>query len=382
MPAPERVPAAAAADAAAETAVGAAAGVQPDWQPDILGDGYVQHTLDLGVDPDGEGSVAAVLVRRETRADEAVHGAVLYVHGFSDYFFQTELADFAAARGLAFYALDLRKCGRARRPGQTGHYVSDLAFYDEELERSLAIVTSDHPDLPVVLAAHSTGGLVLPLWLDRRRAAGRVAPVAGLVLNSPWFDLQGKPVHRGPLTQLLRVLAKVTPKSPLKLPPSTTYGDSLHVSSHGEWEFDLDLKPLNGFPITPGWLNAVRRGHARLHHGLDIGVPSLVLRSDRTHFASSWSERADRADTVLDVAQIARWAGCLGNETTVVPIPGARHDVLLSESDAREQAYATIGAWLDQRHPAAATVVEVEVEAETEAADVPSPEDEAAVPTS
>ena len=42
---------------------------------------------------------------------------MLYVHGFSDYFFQTALADFFAARGLAFYALDLRKSGRARRPG-------------------------------------------------------------------------------------------------------------------------------------------------------------------------------------------------------------------------------------------------------------------------
>ena len=99
---------------------------------------------------------------------------------------------------MAFYALDLRKSGRARRPGQTAHYVSDLALYDDELERALAIVADAHPGLPVVLAAHSTGGLIVPLWLDRRRAAGRVAPVAGLVLNSPWFDLQGKPVAARP----------------------------------------------------------------------------------------------------------------------------------------------------------------------------------------
>lgn len=322
---------------------------EPDWQPDILGDGYAQHTIDLGADPDGEGSVAAVLVRRASRPDESVRGALLYVHGFSDYFFQTELADFAAARGLAFYALDLRKCGRARRPAQTAHYVSDLALYDAELERSLAIVAEAHPGLPVVLMAHSTGGLVLPLWLDRRRVAGRVAPVAGLILNSPWFDLQGKPFQRGPLTQALRVLARVAPLRALKLPPSTVYGDSVHIGSHGEWEFDTELKPLTGFPVTHGWLNAVRRGHARLHRGLDVGVPSLVLRSDRSHWTRTWSQQADRADTVLDVEQIARWSGCLGNETTVVPIPGARHDVVLSERDARERAYAEMGAWLDRQ---------------------------------
>jgi alpha-beta hydrolase superfamily lysophospholipase len=149
-----------------------------DWEPDILGPGYSQHELELGVDPDGEGTIAAVLVRRDPAADEVARGAVLYVHGFSDYFFQTELADAFAAQGLAFYALDLRKCGRARRPGQTAHYVSDLALYDDELERALAIIAAAHPGLPVIIAAHSTGGLITPLWLDRRRARGQVAPVA------------------------------------------------------------------------------------------------------------------------------------------------------------------------------------------------------------
>ena len=104
------------------------------WTADVLGDGYQQRRIDLGDDPDGEGEVEAVLVRREVRADEQVTGAVLYVHGFSDYFFQTDLADFFAARGLAFYALDLRKSGRSRRPGHTAHYASDLAAYDAELD--------------------------------------------------------------------------------------------------------------------------------------------------------------------------------------------------------------------------------------------------------
>jgi alpha-beta hydrolase superfamily lysophospholipase len=315
-----------------------------DWQPDII-EGYRQHVFDLGRDPDGEGTAAAVLVRREPQAGEAARGAVLYVHGFADYFFQTELADFFAERGLAFYALELRKCGRARRPGQTAHYVSDFAFYDEELELALAAVAQEHPGAPVLLAAHSTGGLVLPLWLDRRRARGEVAPVSGMILNSPWFDMQGPPSRRGSQTQALRVLAKIRPFAQLKLPPSP-YGDTLHNSRNGEWEFDLELKPLAGFPVTVGWLNAVRRAHARLHRGLDVGVPSLVLRSDRSDFANRRPELRDRADLVLDVAQIARWAGCLGGETTVVPVAGARHDVFLSLPEVRKQAYDVVDGWL------------------------------------
>ena len=316
-----------------------------DWQPDILGDGYAQRILELGTDPDGEGTIAGVLVRRNARPAEVSHGAVLYVHGFSDYFFQTELADFFADRGLAFYGLDLRKSGRARRPGQTAHYVSDLALCDAEFEAALEIISGEHPGQPVTVVAHSTGGLITPLWLDRRRRAGNLAPIAGLVLNSPWFDLQGKPVHRGPLTQALRVLGKAQPLRPLKLPTSG-YTSTLHSSGTGEWNFDLELKPLDGFPVTIGWLNAVRRGQARLHRGLDVGVPSLVLRSDRTHFAAQYSELSDRSDNVLDVGQIARWAGCLGGEITVVPVPGARHDVFLSLPEPRADAYSRLDRWL------------------------------------
>ena len=318
-----------------------------DWKPDAL-EGYQQVVFELGRDPDGEGDIGAVLVRRQPGADEVVHGAVLYVHGFSDYFFQTELADFFAGRGLAFYALDLRKCGRARRPGQTAHYVSNLAFYDDELERALAAITELHPGAPVLLAAHSTGGLILPLWLDRRRAKEGVAPVTGLVLNSPWFDLQVYPAaRRAVLTQALRVLARVAPFRTLKQEPGV-YGDSLHVSARGEWEFDVELKPLAGFPVPFGWLNAVRRGQVRLHPGLQIGVPSLVLRSDRTDLSGKYSDLSDRADLVLDVEQIAGRSGCLGDKNTIVTIDGARHDVFLSLPEVRARAYAAVGEWLDR----------------------------------
>jgi alpha-beta hydrolase superfamily lysophospholipase len=331
------------------------------WKPDILGAGYVQKVIHLGDDPDGEGTVEAVLVRREPQSGEDARGVVLYVHGFTDYFFQAELADFLAARGLPFYALDLRKCGRARRPGQTAHYVSDLALYDAELDRALAIVTAAHPGLPVTLVAHSTGGLVVPLWLARRRGAGTTgacttgagtsgagtsaAPIAGVALNSPWLDLQGSPVLRDPVTQAIRVLARVAPMAVLPLKPGV-YGQTLHVSGTGEWDFDLDLKPLVGFPVTFGWINAIRRGHARVHHGLDIDVPVLVLRSARSLPSGAYTPMSDHADLVIDTAQIGHWAGSLGGKVTDVPIDGARHDVFLSLSDPRARAYEALDAWL------------------------------------
>lgn len=318
-----------------------------DWNADELGEGYEQHTIALGVDPDGEGAIEATLVRRTP--PKVVEAAVLYVHGYSDYFFQRELAEFFTDRGMAFYALDLRKCGRSRREGHTGHYVSDLQLYDVELNRALAIIRKESGNKPVVLAAHSTGGLILPLWLDRlnRRSGGtKSAGIAGLILNSPWFDLQGSPLIRTVGTQAIAAVARVKPKGIIKAPASDAYGMSLHVSGHGEWEFNTAFKPLDGFRVTYGWLTAIRRGHARLHKGLDIGVPSLVLRSSKSKFAATYSAAVDDADAVLDVKQIARWAGCLGDSVTSIPITGARHDVFISKDGARKAAYDAVDSWL------------------------------------
>jgi alpha-beta hydrolase superfamily lysophospholipase len=72
-----------------------------------------------------------------------------------------------------------------------------------------------------------------------------------------------------------------------------------------------------------------------------------VLRSTRSDFSPRYTELSDRSDTVLDVTQIARWAGCLGGETTVVPIADARHDVFLSLPESREHAYTAVDAWLN-----------------------------------
>jgi len=318
-----------------------------EWIPDELGEGYEQHTIPLGADPDGEGQVEATLVRRVP--SESYESAVLYVHGFSDYFFQRELAEFFAERGFAFYALDLRKCGRSRREGQTGHYVSDLALYDAELDQSLAIIREETGDKPVVLSAHSTGGLVLALWLDRlnkQPGGSKGAGIAGLVLNSPWFDLQGAPWMRTVGTKAIAAVARVKPKSIIKLPHTDAYGSSLHVSAHGEWDFNTAFKPLEGFPVSYGWLTAIRRAHAKLHKGLDVGVPSLVLRSTRTRFARTYNEDVATADAVLDVKQIARWSGCLGDQVTVVPIDGAKHDVFISREEPRKAAYAAVDDWL------------------------------------
>jgi alpha-beta hydrolase superfamily lysophospholipase len=317
------------------------------WVPDVL-PGYWQYSIPLGPDPEGEGDIVATVIRRgdARRADHAV----LAIHGYTDYFFHTGLADHFASRGFAFYALDLHKCGRSRQAGQTPHFVTDLARYDVELERALALIGEQNRSSTTLVYGHSAGGLIVSLWLDRlrRRGATARAGVGGLVLNSPFLDLHGPAIMRmGVTSATIAALSRVRSKGVARGPAEGGYGTSLHRDYDGEFDYDLQWKPVGGFPITFGWLHAVRRGQTRLHRGLDVGVPNLILRSDHTVRESAGPTALQCGDAVLDVTHIARWAGCIGNRSTVVPIVDAKHDVFLSMPQPRQAAYRQLDLWLD-----------------------------------
>jgi alpha-beta hydrolase superfamily lysophospholipase len=322
--------------------------------PDVL-PGYWQRTIPLGSDPAGEGDIVATLVRRGPETGEALGAdhAVLAVHGYTDYFFHTELADHFADRGFAFYALDLQKSGRSRRDGQTPHFITNLAHYDAELELALSAISErarpGHP-VKVLVYGHSSGGLIVSLWLDRlrQRDATAYASVGGLVLNSPFLDLHGPVVVRLALTSaLIAGLSRVRSKRAVRGPTEGGYGTTLHRDYDGEFDYNLQWKPVGGFPITFGWLHAIRRGQARLHRGLDVGVPNLILRSDHSVRESTDPTSMQCGDAVLDVTQIAKWAGCIGNRTTIVPVADAKHDVFLSLTQPRQVAYRQLDLWLD-----------------------------------
>jgi alpha-beta hydrolase superfamily lysophospholipase len=325
------------------------------WVPDIL-TGYRQCTIALGADPAGEGDIVATLIRRDPDPGPApgTDHAVLAVHGYTDYFFHTELADHFAARGFICYALDLHKCGRSRRDGQTPHFITDLANYDAELEHALAAIGAQaRPGhaVKVLIYGHSAGGLIVSLWLDRlrRRNAAAHANIGGLVLNSPFLDLPGPAILRHSATvALIAGLSRVRSKGVARAPGEGGYGTTLHRDYAGEFDYNLQWKPVGGFPITFGWLHAIRRGQARLHHGLDVGVPNLILRSDHSVQETPDPASMQSGDAVLDVDQIARWAGCIGNQSTIVPIADAKHDVFLSSPQPRATAYRQLDLWLDR----------------------------------
>lgn len=310
---------------------------------DVLGDGFSVRTIPLGTGADED--LVASLVRFP--AQDPKHGAVLYVHGFSDYFFQRHLATHFAERGYDFYAVDLRGYGRSLRPGQAPNFVAAMSEHFDELDRAVELINADGHQRLVVLG-HSTGGLITTLWAHERRAD---PPLDALVLNSPWLDLAEPWLTRVAGTPLIDVLGRVAPRLVLRRALEGAYGHSIYHARHGEWDFDPSWKPVAGFPVLAGWLRAIRRGHAAVHRGLAVPVPVLVLHSSRSLRAKQWTEAAMTADTVLDVEQIARWAPKIGREVDIVPIEGGLHDLFLSAEPVRDNTFAVVDNWLtEHRH--------------------------------
>src|SRR5688500_298204 len=109
------------------------------WRPDKLLPGF--EALELDFPDDYDGRVGATLVRLP--AGEAPRGAVLYVHGFADYFFQRHMAERFAAEGYAFHALDLRKHGRSLRAHQHPNFCTHLSECYADITRALQVIGQD-----------------------------------------------------------------------------------------------------------------------------------------------------------------------------------------------------------------------------------------------
>jgi len=319
-------------------------GVDVDAVPDVLGAGWTARTLHLR--PDDEGEVVATLVRR-AGPSEPTRRAVLYLHGFDDYFFQTHLGDAWAEHGYDFYAVDLRKYGRSLRPGQTANYVTDLRNYLEELDAAAQIIRDqDGHDILVVLG-HSTGGLLACLWAHARRGRGLIDAV---VLNSPWFDLNRGWFERVLLTRVIDVVGRFAPRLVVGA-AGADYGRSLHRESGGDWDFNLAWKPHGGFPVRAGWFRTIRRAHARIAQGLEIDCPVFVACSTASGPYDRWDAALATTDCVLSVEQIVARSPGLGPDVTLVQIQDGVHDLALSRPAARQQFFDAMFSWAQARVP-------------------------------
>ncbi|GAT86872.1 lysophospholipase [Paenarthrobacter nicotinovorans] len=323
-----------------------------EWTPDILGKDFQSCSFEAA-GPDGVVRRATLIRHRAELparphegpgAGNAPYGAVLFLHGWSDYFFNTELARFWAGQGYDFYALDMHNHGRSLRSDSPGGYVADLAYYDAEIDGALELIRADRAGVPpgsLTLMGHSTGGLIAALWASRHQDK-----LQFLVLDSPWLEMHGHSLVRRAVHTVLAPLAKLRPETILRLPERGFYFRSISSSAEGEWALDEKYRPPLAFPVRAGWLSAVFAGHALVSQGLNLQMPVLVLTSAASANGMVWQESMRRSDAVLDVGIIALRAMALGRTVTLERIDGGLHDVFLSAPAVRQDAYARLGRWI------------------------------------
>ncbi len=319
-----------------------------EWQPDQALDGFDATTIELGDANDGP--LVATLVRK--KGEEATGRAVLYLHGFIDYFFQSHVAHAFVDRGWDFYALDLRRYGRSLKAGQRPNYITDVAEYDAEIESAIEIIKSEDRHDVLVMMGHSTGGLTASFYLHR---GARKETIDALVLNSPFFAFSVPSVRRY-LLPIAGALGALAPWGYDPIGISEHYGQSLLSEYHGEWTYDVRWKPVKGFPVYYGWVRAIRRVQSVVARGLSLELPVLVLHSGRSMPATGdWKDAFLRSDIVLEVDDMRRVGQKLGPNVTVVSIDGGMHDIFLSGPEVRRVAIETTLNWLNRQSFAGAS---------------------------
>ncbi|MDR9398181.1 alpha/beta hydrolase [Salibacter sp.] len=297
-------------------------------------------TRDIELKDDYEGHAKAVLVHYTPSSSH--EKAVLYVHGFADYFFQKHLAHFYNDEGYAFYALDLRKHGRSMMDHQRPNFARSITEYYEELGKAVEIIRSEHNYL--LLNGHSTGGLITPLFVAED-PKGKL--VDALFLNSPFFAFPYPNWMKRMLLPAIINTGKFFPYKQLPAKFSKCYGQSINKAHHGEWEYDTSLKPIEGFNVYFGWVYGVYRAQKRLRRGLHLNIPVFVIHSDHSIFKiTGWSKELQQADAVLNVNDIRKHSEKIGENVKRVEIENAMHDVFLSPPDIRQKAFEELHHWL------------------------------------
>lgn len=318
-----------------------AAQTPPAYQPDILGAGYEQATLHFP--DDYEGQVTATLVRK--KAPQSAGKAVLYIHGFIDYFFQTEMAEQFNQHGFDFYALDLRKYGRSILPHQKYYNVRNLAEYDAEITRALEIIGAEQHNA-VLLCGHSTGGLTATLYAAHHPEHPLIK---ALWLNSPFYDFNMHPLKRAFALPHLSRLGKVFPNLQLPSELNPWYTASIHKALKGEWQFNLDWKKEAYPKVRLSFISAVFEAQKEIHRGVKIAVPVLVMHSHQTKNPRKWGKAAQSSDVILSVKHIRKYAKKIRGDVTIAEIKNGLHDLVLSEKAARSSVYRQLFSWLSSK---------------------------------
>ena len=297
----------------------------------------------LSLSPDYEGEVKATFI--SARKNQGHRKAVLYIHGFIDYFFHPHMAWEFLQHGYDFFALELRKYGHSLLPHQHPNYCRKMEEYFEEMDKTLEMIRKEVHTDGIILLGHSTGGLLASYYMN---LGSQKQWVNAMVLNSPFLELNEPSPKKQLVPFISGFVSSLFPYAKQEGALSPVYTESLHKDHHGEWDFNLNWKPLYGFAAYFAWAKAVTDVQAYLKTHSAITVPILLMYSDKSFKPKTFSPETHKADTVLDVSHIAERGSRLGNNVTKAEIKDGMHDLFLSPAPARAMAFTKMFEWLSK----------------------------------
>lgn len=293
---------------------------------------------------DYSGKVVSTIIRK--LASSPTDRGVIYIHGFNDYFFNTEMADEFISHGYDFYAVDLRKYGRSLLPGQKRYQVRSLDEYFPDIDSAI-VAMKQEGITEIVMMGHSTGGLIAAYYMMKAKGA---ADVDALILNSPFLDWNLG--NKEWLVPAVAALGRWFPGIKVPQGKSTVYAESLLASHHGRWDYDTSKKLSESPDVDAGWVRAIDTAQKALRDGkADIRVPILLMYSSESVGGDKWTEADNNGDSVLDVNDIRRYGSRLGPDVTYLKVMNGLHDLTLSRKSVTIPLYRHIFSWLSTALP-------------------------------
>lgn len=290
--------------------------------------------------PDYEGDVKITIISNLNHI--ASNKAIIYIHGYIDYFFQDHLAEKAIEKGYNFYAVDLRKYGRSYTKGQHFNYCRSMDEYFEDITATIEYVKGDGAT-DISLIGHSTGGLLSVLYANRGSLKG---DIDRLILNSPFLEFNAPYLKRKLAIPFASLLGRVFPYLSIANELNPNYAKSINIDHYGEWFYDKSYKPESGVPLYIAWIGAIYRAHQEIKVGLDIKSPILLLSSRSSTNPKKWGNEAHSSDIVLDVSHMEQYATHLGRRVRHKSFDGAIHDLILSKEPIRSSVLEYMFDWL------------------------------------
>lgn len=309
-----------------------------EWKQDILGPEF--EMASVAQPDDYTGKVRCTVIR--LKSEECSSKGVLYVHGFSDYFFQKEMAHIFAAHRYNFYAVDLRRYGRSLVQNDQLFRVRDLHEYFADIQVAIDAMKSDG-NSEIILLGHSTGGLTTSLYMMSKPDPS----IKALILNSPFLTWNLPYLKRVLGIPLIKFAGRFNPRLRIKGDGTNYYAASLARHLGGEWEYDKNWKPDVMPDVDAEWVRAIDNAQIGLKKG-KIKVPVLLLHSDKSAYPGDGKNAYATSDAVLNVNTMARKGRNLGERVEEITIHDGLHDLVLSRKDVREKVYSAIFSFLSR----------------------------------